>query len=321
MKRRDTLLQRILAVNLLLFVAVLFAAVLIAGLDLNVEGERRQFLLLAMAMIVILLVNFSMLRRRFDPLERLIAEVEAIDPAHPAGLDSAGAPEEVERLAASFRRLIGRIEAERDRSGRLVLRAQEAERKRIARDLHDEANQALAAITIRLEALAQGAPPDLAAELSATKRLAGQAMQELLGLARQLRPAALDDHGLVPALGTQVRRFREGTGIEARLRAEGELHELGDDRQIAIYRVAQEALHNVARHSGADVVDVALTAHGDTVELSVADDGRGFARNGSHGLGLDGMAERARLVGGELEVASAPGEGTRVTLRVPGSGG
>src|SRR5688572_3243322 len=121
MTRRDTLLQRILAVNLLLFAAVMFAASLIAGLDVQVDGERRQFVVLAMAMILVLLVNFVMLRRRFDPLERLIAEVEAIGPAHPAGLSAAGGPEEIERLAASFRRLIDRIQAERDRSGRLVL--------------------------------------------------------------------------------------------------------------------------------------------------------------------------------------------------------
>ena len=317
MTRRDTLLQRILAVNLLLFVAVLFAASVLAGLDIQVGDERRQFLVLAMAMILVLLVNFMLLRRRFDPLERLIAEVEAIDPAHPTGLSAAGGPEEIERLAASFQRLIDRIEAERDRSGRLVLRAQEAERKRIARDLHDEANQALAAITLRLEALAQDAPPELADDLVATKRLANQAMQELLGLARQLRPAALDDHGLEAALGTQVRRFREQTGIRAELHTDGALDRLGDDRQLVVYRVAQEALTNVARHSGAEHVDVDLAAGPSGVELRVADDGQGFARNGSSGLGLEGMAERARLVGGELDVDSAPGRGTRVTLRVP----
>lgn len=318
MTRQDTLLQRILAVNLLLFVAVLFGASILAGLDTRIGTERYQFVLLAMTMILVLLGNFLLLRRRFDPLERLIAEVESIDPAHPTRLGAEGGPEEIERLAASFQRLIDRIEAERDRTGRLVLRAQEAERKRIARDLHDEANQALAAITLRLEALAHDAPPDLATELAATKRLANQAMQELLGLARQLRPAALDDHGLEAALGTQVRRFREQTGIRAELRTDGELDRLGDDAQLVVYRVAQEALTNVARHSDAETVAVDLSAAPGGVELRVADDGRGFASAGSQGLGLDGMAERARLVGGELDVRSAPGAGTRVTLRVPG---
>lgn len=316
MTRRDTLLERILAVNLLLFVAVMFAATLLAGLDLQVGGGRRQFVLLAMTMILVLLVNFILLRRRFDPLEQLIVEVESIDPAHPGGLRHEGGPEEIERLAASFRRLLDRIETERNRTGRLVLEAQEAERTRVARDLHDEANQALAAITLRLEALAQDAPPELAAELVETKRLAAQAMEELLGLARQLRPAALDDHGLVPALEAHVRRFDRQSGIRARLETRGDLAALADERQLAVYRVAQEALMNVARHSGAGTVDVTLSAAADGVELRVADDGNGFRKRGS-GLGLDGMAERARLVGGELRIESAPGRGTSVTLRVP----
>ena len=325
MTRRDTLLQRILAANLLLFVLVLFAATLIAQLDLQVADERREFVVLALSMVLVLLVNFVLLRRRFDPLERLIEGVERIDPANTSGfrLPEEPGPEEIARLAASFRRLLERIEAERNRSGRLVLRGQEEERRRIARDLHDEANQALAAITLRLEALAQDAPPALATDLLETKRLATQAMQELLGLARLLRPAALDDHGLVPALNGQVRRFREQTGIRAQLTTSGEPEGLGDDQQVVVYRVAQEALTNVARHSGAGSVEVDLTASGGTVELLVRDDGAGFDRHtaNGHGLGLDGMSERARLVGGDLEIDAAPGRGTLIRLRVPMTGG
>lgn len=318
MTRRDTLLQRVLAANLLLFVAVLFAATVLSSLD--IAEQRRAYVVIAMSMILVLLVNFILLRRRFDPLERLIARVEALDPADPGGFSApAGGPEEIERLAASFRRLIEGIEEERNRSGRLVLRAQEAERKRIARDLHDEANQALAAITMRLEALAQDAPAGLSEDLLETKRLAGQAMEELLALARQLRPAALDDHGLVPALDGQVRRFREQTGVLARFTTEGDVSGLGDDRQLVVYRVAQEALTNVGRHSGAASAQVTLAATPTGVELSVCDDGSGFTRTAADGggLGLDGMAERARLVGGDLEISTGRGRGTRVTLRVP----
>ncbi|MEX2194423.1 MAG: ATP-binding protein [Thermoleophilaceae bacterium] len=318
MTRRDTLLQRVLAANLLLFLAVLFAATALSSLD--VAEQRREYLVVAMSMILVLLVNFILLRRRFDPLERLIARVEALDPADPGRFVAPpGGPEEIERLAASFRRLLEGIEEERNRSGRLVLRAQEAERKRIARDLHDEANQALAAITMRLEALAQDAPAGLSEDLLETKRLAGQAMEELLALARQLRPAALDDHGLVPALQGQVRRFREQTGIRATFVTGGDVSTLSDDSQLVVYRVAQEALTNAGRHAAAAHVEVALTESGDSVELIVRDDGSGFDRSpaGGGGLGLEGMAERARLVGGELELSSGRGRGTRVTLRVP----
>jgi signal transduction histidine kinase len=153
-----------------------------------------------------------------------------------------------------------------------------------------------------------------------------QAMDELLNLARQLRPSALDDHGLVPAVETQLKRFSARTGIEVRLRTDGDPDSLPDVVQTAIYRVAQEALTNVFRHAGATAIEVDLVERDGGVELRVRDDGVGFnpgviARAGSGapgaGLGLGGMAERARLVGGELDVRSAPGGGATVTLRVP----
>src|ERR687896_250666 len=211
------------------------------------------------------------------------------------------------------------------RSGQLAMRAQEGERRRLARDLHDEVNQALTAILLRLEALAQDTPPERAPEVAELKRLVNQAMEELLTLARQLRPSALDDHGLVPAVEAQLKRFSARTGIEVRLHTEGDPNELPEVMQTAIFRVAQEALANVARHAGATIVEVELDEEDGRAELRVRDDGAGFdpgaiPRAGTErpgaGLGLGGMAERARLVGGELDVRSAPGGGTSVTLRV-----
>src|SRR3954453_5455314 len=217
--------------------------------------------------------------------------------------------------------LLGRVEAERRRSGRLVLRAQEEERRRLARDLHDEVNQALTAILLRLEAASHAAPPELSQELGELKRLVNQAMNELLQLARQLRPTALDDHGLLPAMASQVRRFEAQTGIKADLDASGpEDAKLAPDEEIAVFRIAQEALANVARHADAREVSVALRTGEDGVQLTVRDDGRGFepSRPSSDGgLGLGGMAERARLVGGELTIESRPGGGTELCLRVP----
>jgi two-component system sensor histidine kinase UhpB len=319
LKRRDSLLGQILAVNVLLITATLFAASLAAGLDLDVGDQRWQFLILAMSIVLTLLVNFLMLRRRFSPLEQLIERIEAIDPARPSDFEapSQGAVEEIDRLAVSFRALLQRIEDERRRSGRLVLRAQEEERKRVARDLHDEVNQALTAILLRLEALSHDAPPELGAELTETKRLANRAMEELLQLARQLRPTALDDLGLVPAIEAQVRQFTSQTGIDARVEAHGDLSHVGDDHQLAIYRVTQEALTNVARHSGAGQVEVDLAAENGHVELRVEDDGTGFEPSAvERGLGLDGMAERARLLGGQLRIESRPGGGTALSLRL-----
>jgi two-component system, NarL family, sensor histidine kinase UhpB len=322
MSKRGTLIGQTILVNVFLVTAVLFGATSAANLDLRVQEQRVQFGLLALAIMLALLANIMMVRRRFSPLEELIDRLEAIDPADFASFEeppAAGELDEVHRLSMTFKRLLQRIEAERRRSGRLVLRAQEEERKRVARDLHDEVNQALTAILLRLQALMQDAhSPELTEELAELKRLVNQAMEELLQLARQLRPTALDDHGLMPALEGQVRRFGDQYGIEARLHAEGTAERLGDDQQIVIYRVAQEALANVARHARARQVDVDLVAHGSGVALTVSDDGIGFHSGGRPtGLGLNGMAERARLVGGELKIRSDPGEGTTVTLRVP----
>jgi two-component system, NarL family, sensor histidine kinase UhpB len=272
-------------------------------------------------------VNLWMLQRRFRPLESLIERIESIDPSEPAtlALGQSDPVTEVNRLSDSFNRLLDRIEDERRRSGQLAMRAQEEERRRLARDLHDEVNQALTAILLRLEALAQDTPPEHAPEVAELKRLVNQAMEELLTLARQLRPSALDDHGLVPAVEAQLKRFAASTGVEVRMRTAGDPNELPEVMQTAIFRVAQEALTNVGRHAGATVVELQLEEEDGRARLRVRDDGSGFdpgaiPRAGSEGpgagLGLGGMAERARLVGGELDVRSAPGGGTSVTLRV-----
>ena len=308
-----------MAVNVLMVVASLFAASAAASLNLRVQGQRWEFALLAMTIVLVLLVNLMMLRRRFSPLERLIERVEAIDPAQPEEFDAPTDPdaiEEIDRLAASFRRLLSRIEDERRRSGRLVIRAQEEERRRLARDLHDEVNQALTAILLRLEALTQAAPAELRGEVGELKRLVNQAMSELLQLARHLRPTALDDHGLVSAISSQVRAFSAQTGLAADLETRGE-PKLAPDQEIAFYRIAQEALANAARHAAANRVDVQLRANDDVVELTVRDDGCGFDPDAQHsGLGLGGMAERARLAAGALSIDSVEGAGTTVRFRL-----
>ncbi len=326
-RRDDSLIGQIVAANVVLFALTLLAASIAAGLDLGSSSKRWDFLILALAIVLTLCTNLWMLQRRFRPLESLIDQIEAIDPAEPTPLElrRSDPVEEIDRLASSFHGLLERIEEERRRSGQLAMRAQEEERRRLARDLHDEVNQALTAILLRLEALAQETPPERTPEVVELKRLVNQAMDELLNLARQLRPSALDDHGLRAALETQLKRFSARTGVEARLETAGDPDSLADVVQTAVYRVAQEALTNVTRHAGATIVELDLAELEGGAELRVRDDGSGFdpsviARNSegpSGGLGLVGMAERARLVGGELDVRSAPGGGTTITLRVP----
>ena len=326
-RRDDSLIGQIVAANVVLVAITLFAASLAAGLDLTVSDQRWSFLILALAIVLTLCVNLWMLQRRFAPLERLIARIEKIDPAEPSTQHIAESDPvaEIDKLSRSFNGLLERIEEERRRSGTLAMRAQEEERRRLARDLHDEVNQALTAILLRLEALAQDSPPSRVDELRELKRLVNRAMEELLNLARQLRPSALDDHGLTPAIETQLKRFSARTGVEVTLDKEGDADTLPEDVQTAVYRILQEALANIGRHAGATAVAVELDVDNGGLELRVRDDGAGFdpvsvSRNGSDnggaGLGLSGMAERARLAGGELDVRSAPGSGTTVTLRI-----
>ena len=319
-RSEDSLIGQLTAANVVLVMLTLLAASLATFFDLSVAEQRVQFAILALLMVLTLCVNLWMLQRRFAPLEHLIEQVEAIDPSDPGTFDPGPEPaEEIERLARSFKRLLERVEHERRRVGQQVLRAQERERRRLASDLHDEVNQALTAILLRLEALGQDVPPDAAADVAELKRLVNQAMRELLNLARQLRPTALDDHGLVPAIDAQLTRFAARTGLKVNLDAQGDVDSLGEDEQTAVYRIVQEALTNVGRHAGATSVEIQLARGGYGTVLRIRDDGAGFDPGSSddEGLGLEGMVERARVVGGELDLRSAPGAGTSLTMRLP----
>ena len=263
-------------------------------------------------------------RRRLRPLEDLVEAMEKVDlsrprPLLPASIDGVGETEEVARIESAFLRMMRRLEAERRRAGSAALHAQEEERARVARDLHDEVNQSLTGLLLRLEAAREAAPPQLESELAETKALANQAMGELLSLARQLRPTALDDLGLVAALEGQTEQLRRGE-IDAVLDAEGDFSDLGEDAQLVVYRVAQEALSNAARHSDAKRVEVHLrNTEAGGVLLEVSDNGLGFAFDESErGLGIGGMRERALLIGADLAIESRPDKGTTVRLTVPG---
>jgi two-component system, NarL family, sensor histidine kinase UhpB len=317
MKSRP-LLAQVLAVNLLLVAG----AVLVATVGVNAHVANvtrgREMVVLGLAILATLLGNWLLLRRRFEPLDELISAMESMDLAGASQAQIAvprADSAEVRRLDAAFRRMIGRLEAERREAGRAAIHAQERERRRIAQDLHDEVNQALTAVSLRLQASIEHAPPQLRRELLETKRLSSQAMEELLQLARQLRPAVLDDHGLIPALHSHIRDFGEQTRIRTTFHSRGTVPRLTPEQQLVIYRVTQESLSNIAQHADARNVDVELSFIGRTV-LRISDDGRGFTSPRSGGLGLSGMRERALLAGGQLSIWSGNGNGTRVELTI-----
>jgi two-component system sensor histidine kinase UhpB len=315
--RSRTLLTQVLWVNTILVAITAFVAAVIARDRLEDAASVEGLLLIALSVFIVVLLNSILLRRRLEPMGRLVETMSSVDLATPGKRADVtrGAADEVRRLSADFNRMLERLEHERRESGRAVLRAQEVERSRIAQDLHDEVNQALTAILLRLSATISDAPPALQEELRETQALATQAMEELLHLARELRPTALDDHGLVPALTSQVAAFGERTGIRSSFRRHGTVPPLSDEEQLVIYRVTQESLSNVAQHAGARHVDVELSFVGRTV-LRIRDDGRGFKtpQNGRARLGVSGMRERALLVGGHLTIFSEPGDGTTIEL-------
>jgi two-component system sensor histidine kinase UhpB len=316
MKSRS-LLAQVLAVNLLLVGGTVLVATVAVDLHLGELARGREVVVLVLAIVATLLGNWLLLRRRFASLERMISMMEAVDLAEPHEdeIESVVESAEVARLSAAFGRMIARLETERREAGRAAIRAQERERRRIAQDLHDEVNQALTAVSLRLQASIEHAPPQLRRELTETKRLSAQAMEELLTLARQLRPSVLDDHGLLPALQSQIRDFADQTGIRTAFHSRGNVPRLTPEQQLVIYRVTQESLSNIAQHAEAHKVEVELSFIGRTI-LRVSDDGRGFATTRNGGLGLSGMRERALLAGGQLSIWSGQSQGTRVELTI-----
>lgn len=215
-----------------------------------------------------------------------------------------------------------KTEAERARTElltRLVF-AQEDERRRIARDMHDQFGEQLTALSLQIgrlkAACASGA--DLRSEIEALDALARRLDDDVDELIWQLRPTALDDLGLRAALTNYIHAWSERTHIPAELHESGLLRQrLASEVETTLYRIAQEALNNVAKHAAARHVEIILERRADAVLLIVEDDGRGFEPGGLHaGFGLVGMRERAALVGASLEIESAPGQGTTVLVRI-----
>jgi len=318
--KRQPIFTEVLFLNAAMVALATAGAALVTGF--STDHVERLILIAAAAAGITALLNVAVLRRRFTPLEDVITEMEKVDLSRPGAnlpdwIDGVAETEEAERLELAFLRMMRRLEAERRRSSSAALRAQEEERARVARDLHDQVNQSLTGVLLRLEATRSEAPPELEAEIEETSRLAHQAMDELLTVARQLRPTALDDLGLRAAIAGLVEQL-DLPGLTATFECDDDPAGLDPDVQLVIYRVSQEAIGNAVRHSGAARVEVSLAREGERFALTVADDGSGFTFDqATSGLGLGGMRERAILVGGEIDIESRPGRGTTVRLLVP----
>jgi two-component system sensor histidine kinase UhpB len=305
---RLPLLWRIFAINAALLV---IATLLLALTPVTIHASLAlvEGIVLAVGLAVMLAANLLLLRRTVAPIDRLVERMRTVDLLRPGQRFVEQGGVEVVELVRAFNQMLERLEAERRESGRRALQAQEAERRRIASGLHDEVGQVLTGVLLRVDD-------------EETKQAVRQALDEIRRIARELRPEMLEQLGLVSALTELSRRFADSSGIRVERRFAAELPPLSDDAELAVYRVAQESLTNVARHAGARRVEVALEPGVGSVVLRVSDDGRGMpetaALNG-HG-GLRGMRERALLVGGALAIKPGRAGGVEVRLEVPAGG-
>lgn len=273
-----------------------------------------EALVLTVGLAAMLVTNGLLLRRSLLPIDRVVAEMRTVRLSGPTRRLAEAMPGPGGALARSYNAMVDRLETEQGASSARALAAQEAERHRIAQELHDEVGQSLTVVLLGLKRVADRAPADLEEDLQLIRDTARASLDDVRRVARQLRPGVLEDLGLHSALAALTTDFGVHGGAVSRRIAPG-LPSLSADIELVVYRVAQEALTNAARHASASTVELTLGKVGDRVLLEVTDDGVGYA--GEPGAGVRGMADRAALVGGDLTVTGTPGKGTVVRLSVP----
>jgi two-component system, NarL family, sensor histidine kinase UhpB len=294
-----------------------FAALVLTPVTVSVPIVVGELLVPAIGLVLVLLLNLLLLRPAFRPLDELAEAMGRHDPlAQGQRVPVDGGPD-VAALARTFNQMLDRLERERRESARQALRVLEGERSRIARELHDEVGQTLTGAMLQVEALAARIPDELRDELDELRETARCGTEDVRRIARRLRPEALEDLGLQSALAAPATSFGEQARVRVERRLEPALP-LSQDEELVNYRVAQEALTNVARHAGATRVELQLQQNPARTVLAVRDDGRGLspgALPSAHGI--RGMRERAMLIGAQLDIESKPGRGTEIRLFIP----
>jgi two-component system, NarL family, sensor histidine kinase UhpB len=314
-KRTLSIYWRVFAVNVGLLGAVA-VLLLVTPVTISAPIKLEQALIVGVGLVVTLAANAWLLRRAVAPLERLAQRMETVDLLRRGQRLEVRRDDEIGRVVGSFNRMLDRLEAERDESARRVLAAQEAERIGIARDLHDEVGQVLTGVLLQLNVIGDTAPEHRDAIDEAKQAVRG-ALDEVRRISSELRPEMLEHLGLVSALTELSRSFQRASGVEVERRFEPSLATLSDDAELAVYRVAQESLTNIARHAQARHVRIGLESGPGRVVLRVVDDGRGFSGAPEENGGLRSMRERSLLVGGALAIKEAAGGGVEVRLEVP----
>jgi two-component system, NarL family, sensor histidine kinase UhpB len=308
---------RVFAANAVVFM-VAFAILAWTPVTVHRIATPSELLVLAIGLVLMLVFDLLLLRRAFRPLQRLASAMRSVDPTRSGDRAESfeGASTEVRALASALNRMLDRLERERRESALRELGAQERERARIARELHDEVGQMLTAIALRAERAAAepgGGQHDALLEISQT---ALGSLEDVRRIGRELRPEALDDLGLVNALVAMCSRVDRQRGLRVRRGLDWSLPKLAPEVELVIYRVAQEALTNVLRHSDATEAVVELRGADGYVVLEVVDNGRGLPPDAEE-RGLRGMRERAMVIDASFDAHARAEGGTHVMLRVP----
>ncbi|MFE7174438.1 sensor histidine kinase [Streptomyces sp. NPDC057616] len=294
---------------------IVAAALLLGPVTVSTPVLPAEALVVVAGLAFLLVCNAVVLRLGLTPLRRLGRAMSTADLLRPGARAVVGGPAEAAELITTYNTMLDRLESERAAGAARALSAQERERQRIARELHDEVGQTLTAVLLQLKRVADRVPEELRAEVGQAQEATRAGLDEIRRIARRLRPGVLEELGLASALRSLAAEFTTH-GLTVRHSVPGDLPQLTEESELVVYRVAQEGLTNTARHARADRAEVRLRPLGDGVELLVRDNGKGLGR-APEGAGIRGMRERALLIGADLSLEPGPEQGTDVRLRVP----
>ncbi|MEV2215687.1 sensor histidine kinase [Streptomyces sp. NPDC050997] len=312
-----SLFWRIFSLNALGLVAA--AALLLGPVTVSTPVLPGEALAVVVGLAVLLAANALVLRVGLAPLQRLGRAMATADLRRPGARAPVAGPAEAAALIRTYNTMLDRLEAERAAGAARALSAQERERQRIARELHDEVGQTLTAVLLQLKRVADRTSEELRDEVGQAQEATRAGLDEIRRIARRLRPGVLEELGLASALRSLAAEFTTH-GLTVRHQIPGDLPPLTEESELVLYRVAQEGLTNTARHSAADRAEVRLRPVPDGVELLVRDNGTGLG-GAPEGSGISGMRERALLIGAVLSLEAAPVRGTDIRLRVPAAAG
>lgn len=327
---RIPLAHKILIANsAIVAVGAIFGTIITVRYVLSFPDNVPYFLISFFSISGILIsfvVNSWVLRKTLTPLDRLQDAVDDVRTGKTDVIVDPGAisDERFDRLAETFNLMVQQLEDnahQMQQLSRLILQAQEAERLRLARELHDEAAQALTSLIVHLRLLERAKNPAEAQQrVTELRELTARALEDVRRVSLDLRPTILDDLGLAPALEWRVDEFSRLDDVSVDLSVTGLTRRLPADMELVLYRTGQEALSNIAKHADASEVHVRLWIEDNCVHLDIQDNGRGFdpaepVSDSGAGLGLLGMRERLGIIGGELHIDSTPGQGTVIRAR------